>query len=222
MELFSTELILLSAIGLGLAHALDADHVMAVTGLFSGAPGFKTRLAFSMRWAIGHGMALCTIASLVIFFKASIPFKLSEVAESLVGLVLVLIGAGVFWQIFRSPVKLSIHQHGDYPAHIHWHDKQQPQYHGHTATLVGMLHGMAGSAPFLVLVPISDMGATQAYGYVVIFSLGVVLSMLIFGGLLGKGYTLIGRLSERLITMTRIVVATVSIGFGTRLLYDLM
>lgn len=221
MDLFSTELIFLTAIGLGLAHALDADHVMAVTGLFSKNPGYKSSLAFCFRWAIGHGIVLSLVATLVFFFKASIPYELSNIAESLVGLILVLIGLAVFWQIFRNPLRISIHQHGTDVAHVHWHAKEQPKNHGHTATLVGMLHGLAGSAPFLVLVPISEMGSVQAYSYVLIFSFGVVLSMLIFGALMGKGYQLLGRVSDRLMLITRAVVATLSIGFGARLLYGL-
>jgi high-affinity nickel permease len=82
--------VLTLAFGLGLMHALDADHIMAVSGLASARPGRRRALAFCARWAIGHGLSLLSIGAAVLLLGLAIPVSLSAHAESLVGVVLML------------------------------------------------------------------------------------------------------------------------------------
>ncbi|OMH32122.1 hypothetical protein [Motiliproteus sp. MSK22-1] len=224
------------AFGLGLVHALDADHIMAVSGLASRKPGFKSCLLFCRHWAVGHGLAITAIALMVFVFSAAIPEGVSELAESLVGVVLILIGGWTLWDIIRRKLKFNFHWHkvvsgSGYSIirHGHWQDQStrhnrslqqgSAQQQAHSALLVGMLHGTAGSAPLLVLIPLSKFGSvTEALGYVLLFSLGVIVSMLIFGGLMGKAYQSLARLGERVIAFVRSLVALSAIGFGSHLL----
>ncbi len=211
---------LILAFSLGLLHALDADHIMAVSGLASKRPTFKSCIRFCYHWATGHGLALLSIAACVYFFGIAIPESLSGFAESLVGIVLILIGAWTLFDVFRKGLLVSFHKHEPDIHHAHWHQKNHHKVQDHSALLVGVLHGIAGSAPLLVLLPLSKMGsATMAMSYVLLFGLGVITSMAIFGGLMAHGYRQLERFGDKLVNGARTFVALSAIILGSHLIY---
>ena len=241
MEPTGTTLVLMLAFGLGMLHALDADHVMVVSGLSSSDSGSGSRLrgslGFCLRWALGHGLVLLVIAAAVYLLGYSIPHSLSEVAESLVGAVLIVIGVMVIRDLFKQHAHLHFHKHGNIPAHAHWHvhedlhdrcsdhhaDKSHQHNHNHnhnhSAILVGMLHGMAGSAPLLALIPVAQQHSpVLGMFYVLLFSLGVLLSMLLFGGVLGTVFAWLERIGNQVVYTLRAIVAIAAIAFGGVLL----
>jgi nickel/cobalt exporter len=220
------------AFGLGMLHALDADHVMAVSGLASTRPGLRTSLQFCAKWAIGHGLSLLAIGAAVFLFGMAIPSELSTVAESLVGVVLIGIGVWIVWNLFNRKAHLHFHHHDGLPKHAHWHEHNsrdqhthnQPHNkdshkHEHSALFVGVLHGTAGSAPLLALIPLAKMHSPWiGMAYLSSFGVGVILAMLIFGGLLGGIYTWISRWGNQVVHTLRAIVAASSIGYGLYLL----
>lgn len=220
MDLITAESTLLLALGLGMLHALDADHIMAVSALTTKRASAKSCMRFCYHWAAGHGVTLFCIAGAVYIFGSAIPETLSHLAESLVGVVLVIIGGFALWDIARQKFNLSFHFHEPDIHHAHWHEKNHNRKKDHSALLVGMLHGVAGSAPLLILIPISKIGSPLlAMGYVFLFAVGVILSMLFFGGLLAQSYKKLAQLGDKVMTLTRTFVALGSIGFGGHLLY---
>jgi ABC-type nickel/cobalt efflux system permease component RcnA len=224
--------IITMAFGFGLLHALDADHVMAVSGLASTRPGFRNSLAFCARWAAGHGFALLVFGSAVFFLGMAIPVEISHWAESLVGLVLIGIGLWILVELGRKHAHLHFHQHDAMPRHAHWHTHDRNALkshteaghrHDHRAVMVGLLHGTAGSAPLLALIPLSKMGSPwYGFMYLVLFGFGVFVSMLIFGGVLGGLFTWLNRWGTRFVQILRGMVAASSVGFGSYLLYGSM
>lgn len=228
MDAHSSFAILSLAFGLGLLHALDADHIMAVSGLAAHRPGLRSSLRFCARWALGHGTVLLAIGGAVLLLGMAIPAGLSATAELLVGAVLIAIGAWVLWDLFRQRAHLHFHDHDNLPQHAHWHqhhDHHQPHHaaahrHEHNAVLVGLLHGTAGSAPLLTLLPLSAMNNSPWLGmlYLALFGAGVLLAMLLFGGLLGSAFHWLARWGNRSIQLLRGAVALNAIGFGGDLL----
>jgi nickel/cobalt exporter len=228
--------VLTLAFGLGMLHALDADHVMAVSGLASTRPGLRTSLQFCAKWAIGHGLSLTAIGAAVFLFGMAIPSELSAVAESLVGIVLIGIGAWIVWNLFDQNAHLHFHQHDGLPNHAHWHvhnsheqqppnqpHSKDPHKHKHSALFVGVLHGTAGSAPLLALIPLAKMHSPWVgMAYLLFFGAGVILAMLIFGGLLGGIYTWLSRWGNQVVRTLRAIVAASSIGFGIYLLQGMI
>ena len=213
------------AFGLGLLHALDADHVMAVTGLAATQSKTEQCLRFCRQWALGHGAAMLLIGSAVVLLGLAIPESLSAHAESLVGAVLIGLALWVFYDLYRRRLHLQFHQHGELPQHAHWLQKNTSSHSGkphgddHSALLVGLLHGTAGAAPFLLLLPLSSqISPFVSFGYILIFCTGVVCAMLLFGGLLGHLYDFLGRHGARMINGLRAVVALSSLAFGLHLL----
>lgn len=227
MEEVSLLAVLSLAFGLGLVHALDADHIVAVCGLASTRPDPRQSLAFCLRWAVGHGVTILVLGTAAVLLGAAIPETLSKYAENLVGLVLIGIGLWVLWDLRRNSVHLHFHQHEESSLHAHWHtheNKEEPHLaerhsHGHGAVLVGMLHGTAGLAPLLALAPLASQ--TSLWGviaYLAIFGLGVLVSMLAFGGLVGMIFRRAISWGGTMLNYLRGGVAFVSMGLGVFLL----
>lgn len=202
---------------LGMMHALDADHVMAISVLSVGQPTLGRTLRFSAHWALGHGGVLLCSGIMLFGLGLAIPESLQHLAEMAVGVLLIVLGLWCFWGFRQQRLSLEQHSHGQV-VHRHWHraGDQNAQGHGrkgHAPIFVGMLHGLAGSAPAMALIPAmaqGEMGA--AFGYLMLFSIGVMLSMVAFG--LGWG-SLLQRLNGRLLDWSRRLVATSSIVIGS-------
>lgn len=218
-------MILILAFGLGLLHSLDADHIMAVSNLASAQPGRKKIIRFCLHWALGHAVTLLVIGLLVFALGFSLPSSLSLYAEAVVGLVLIIIGIIVLADVIRQHAHIHFHQHDGLPSHAHWHShkKENSHRHAHTAVFVGMLHGLAGSAPLLALIPIA-MSEQPLYGfmYLIIFSLGVLFAMLLFGGVLGFFTNKILAASESLFRWVRGVLGIGAIGAGGMLILEIV
>ncbi|HEX9626070.1 MAG TPA: sulfite exporter TauE/SafE family protein [Acidiferrobacterales bacterium] len=209
------------AFGLGLMHALDADHIMAVSGLASARR--RGALAFCARWAVGHGLTLLGIGAAVLLLGMAIPERLSAVAEAAVGAVLIAIGAFVLWDLWRRRLHLHFHTHGGLPPHAHWHTHARDRgahRHRHGALLVGVMHGAAGSAPLLALLPVAGRTAPWfGMAYLLAFGVGVLAAMLVFGGLIGVVFERLSRRGDVLLRATRALVALGAMGFGAVLLH---
>lgn len=234
IELWS---VLFLAFGLGMLHALDADHIIAISGLSSQKPDRKDSLLFCMRWAFGHGGALLLIGGAVMFFGMAIPDSLSVIAENLVGVVLIIIGLMVLWDIYRQRAHLHFHRHDGSLDHAHWHSHKNSQRryatelhkkdnhkhnHNHAPVFVGVLHGVAGSAPLLALLPLSQMVSPWVgMSYLFLFGFGVFIVMVIFGGVLGQVFGLMKQWGNSFINSLRLSVSLLSIVYGVKLVMDI-
>lgn len=177
---------------------------------------------------MGHGLVLLISGFLLFAFGVMIPESLQTVAEASVGVLLIVLGLSCFWQFRKEKIKLQPHSHGDI-THTHWHEEghekiaveHKEQADGlkkddlHKPVFVGVLHGLAGSAPALALIPAVSSGqVTVALSYLVLFSVGVMLSMVLFG----LGFANIQRFLQsryhRVFEVSRRVLASASIVFG--------
>ena len=192
------ESLALMALGftLGLIHALDADHVMAVSAMNNTRSGWINAVVVSSQWALGHGGVLLASGLLLFGLGIGIPESLALIAERLIGVFLIGMGILCFWRFRIERIALTEHHHGDL-KHLHWHVEGDERHadvsdhsrkQAHTPVLVGALHGLAGTAPALALVPVAmQTSPLIAVGYLSLFSVGVMLAMLTFG--LGFGVT---------------------------------
>lgn len=226
MEIANLYTLITLALGLGIVHALDADHIMAVSALSSSNTNPRNSINFCLRWAIGHGTTLIIIGSGVFLFGMAIPDQLSIYADHAVGIILIAIGLFILFKLHRHNIHLHYHQHDGLPEHAHWHahstgeqHHKDPHQHNHSAVMVGILHGAAGSAPLLVLIPVAKL-ATPVYGllYLMVFSVAVVIAMVVFGGLLGNLYHWLSRYGTQAIKLLRLSIASGAIIVGGMLL----
>jgi len=219
----------------GIVHALDADHVMAVSVLSARKPGFLKTLKFCVSWALGHGGMLLVIGALFFGLGYQLPEGLQLMAEAGVGVLLIVIGVFCFWRIHKQNLHLKSHCHGDL-VHTHWHKEshkvshtesnqdqldKNPAQTSHAPMMVGMLHGLAGSAPALALVPLFSQGQQSGVeqlfyvaAYLLVFSLGVLISMSLFGLGLGFAQKKLASFNTRLFQWSRYLVATCSVLIG--------
>ena len=213
--------------GAGLVHALDADHVAAVSALAVRGNKWSRVMRVSGAWAIGHGATLLLVGAAVYVLGFAIPERLAAVAEQSVGLILIAVGISVIVQVVRSRAHIHTHTHDDLPPHAHLHthegdsehEAQTSHRHEHRAVLVGTVHGLAGSAPLLALIPLSQVGSSAtAMAYLAVFGLGVFVSMAVFGGLFGGLISWGSRSSQRLVVGIPAATGTLSVLFGTWLL----
>lgn len=215
--------VLVTGFGLGVVHAFDADHVMAVSALSSRKPGVVRTLGYSLRWALGHGGVLMLAGFLLFGLGLQLPQTLVHWAEASVGLLLIGIGLMCFWRFRSQQVSLVPHRHGELEhthlkvaGHDHGDEGATPAGDRHGPVMVGMLHGLAGSAPALALVPIVTQGQfAVAVTYLLLFSVGVMLAMCVFGLGFGSVQSWLRHQSVRVFQVSRYLVASGSVGLGS-------
>ena len=189
----STDAIALAtAAMLGCLHALEVDHMVAVTTFVSRRPTAAAAVRFGLRWGLGHSLAVLAAGGLLLGTGLRWPARLDASGEALVGLMLFALGA---WAL-ASARKLHLHssqEHGGH-AHLHLHPGGHPHGHPHGAaappghphdhgaiTLVGLLHGLAGTTGVVALVPVTMMGRVGlGLGYLACFGIGVTAAMSLF------------------------------------------
>src|SRR5262249_13179221 len=150
---------------LGMQHALEVDHVAAVSSVVSQRKGIRSISWHGAVWGIGHTLTLLLVAGGCILLKATLDDALAEKLELGVGIMLVGLGAHVLWRLWRDRVHFGSHRHGDGTLHMHAHSHRGEQVAHHRSVhehehrelvpwrtlLVGTMHGMAGSAALVVL-----------------------------------------------------------------------
>lgn len=229
MEFSNLYALITLALSLGIVHALDADHIMAVSALTSTNNNPRNKIRFCVRWAIGHGATLLIIGCCVYLLGMAIPDQLSRYAEHAVGLVLIAIGLFLLFTLRQKKIHVHFHKHDGLPEHAHWHFHHQTHNnavdgkqhhktahrHNHSAVMVGILHGAAGSAPLLVLLPIAQL-ENPGYGviYLLVFSLSVLTCMALFGGVLDFVYQWISLRGNRIFKLLRVSIALGTIAAG--------
>jgi ABC-type nickel/cobalt efflux system permease component RcnA len=210
-----TLLPLATALLLGFQHALEADHMVAVTTFVAGRPSAPGAVRFGFRWGFGHSLAVLAFGGLLLVTGLRWPARYDALGEALVGIMLVGLG---LWAI-RTARKLHVHlpaEHGDHlhlhahpapaPAHQHGHDPHHPHQHdaahaarhapaaveagphlhthGHGITLVGLMHGLAGSTAVVALIPVTMIGRLDVgLAYLAVFGVGVTLAMMLYASI---------------------------------------
>lgn len=204
---------LVVAFGLGLIHAFDADHVMALSVFATRGRGAGEGARAGLRWSLGHGLVILAVGLLLLGAGRALPASASILADRAVGLVMIGLGVYVWIELARRRAHLHFHAHDGLPPHAHWHDHARARAadgaavsaqaeaptavehrHEHGALFVGALHGLAGSAPILAVLPVARHSPALALAYLVLFGLGVAVAMVGVSGLLGH---VAGRLSAR-------------------------
>jgi sulfite exporter TauE/SafE len=174
---------------LGARHALDADHIVAVSTLLTDHPTWKRSGSVGFWWGMGHTATLLAVGLTVIWFKVSIPDRVAERLEFAVGVMLVLLGGSLALTLVRERWHVHLHRHdGGSHAHLHSHRLRADHRHGHwfavKPVLVGMVHGLAGSAALMLLVLAAVQSAWEGMAYILVFGVGSIAGMVCVGMLI--------------------------------------
>ncbi|MBE9549317.1 MAG: urease accessory protein [Proteobacteria bacterium] len=227
--------LLLLGLLLGLRHALEADHVAAVASLSSRKQSLSHSIRQGVAWGIGHTITLFVFGAIVIFMDTVIPGYLAKKLELAVGIMLIVLGGDVLRRVIRNKVHFHSHQHENGGAHFHAHShagqrlsRHQELKHDHQhsqafpvrALMVGLMHGMAGSAAVILLTFDAGTSALQGMLYILLFGIGSMLGM----ALLSVAITLPMRLFAKQLTWAhnsfQVLVGCLTIGIGVLMLFE--
>jgi hypothetical protein len=214
---------------LGMQHALEADHIAAVSSIAARRSHVADIVKHGLTWGLGHTLTLFVFAGAAILLGHRIPESVARPIETAVGLMLVGLGSHVLWRLWRDRVHFHQHGHGDGTVHFHAHSHagetaphtRATHVHDHgfrwRTLLVGLMHGMAGSAALLVLAVTQASSPAVGLGYVALFGVGSMIGM----GMLSAVIAVPLAVSARSLTWANrglqgaVGLATVAIGIMT-------
>ena len=233
---------------LGMRHATDPDHVLAVTTIVARYHAMREAALIGICWGIGHTITILIVGGGIILFGWVIPPRAGLSIEFAVGIMLVLLGVFTLWSLFRrvdetvvaargshGHVHSHAHSHGDYiHTHPHGHD---PETHPHPPErtpvvwldrhfgrvrgyrllrpfLIGMVHGLAGSAAVALLVLAAIQSTGWALFYLMLFGAGTIVGMMTITIALAVPFAYTDRRFARLNRGLRFASGVLSLAFG--------
>jgi ABC-type nickel/cobalt efflux system permease component RcnA len=176
---------LLIALVLGLRHASDPDHLVAVTSLVA-ADGGDVRGAARLGawWGAGHAAVLLVLGVPLILFKSSMPGWLESGAETAVGIVILALALRIVFKWARGDFRAGRHGHGTggLPEHRHLREGEGPHRHRRVRTPgqalgIGLLHGLAGTGAVALLLIAALPSKLEAAAALVVFAPMSAVSM---------------------------------------------
>ena len=212
---------------LGIKHAIEPDHVIAVSTIASQSKKLWHASLAGVFWGIGHTLTLFITGVILILMKGQIPDKWAMSLEFLVGIMLVFLGIKTI--ISFKNIHIHHHQHdGDDHKHVHSHENSGQHHHKHNhrnasylqSTLIGLVHGLAGSGAMVLLTMSTVESIKEAAIYILIFGAGTVIGMLFFTTIIGIPFVL----SNKRKTISRplgIITGVISTVFGLYYMYNL-
>lgn len=221
----STFSVLLIGFVLGLQHAIEADHLAAVSAIVSEKKSLFTASIIGGLWGLGHTISLFTIGALVIFLKVQISESAEAKLEAIVGVMLILLGLNALRKLFTEKVHVHTHEHGTREhVHIHSHRDEPAEVSHHRLSprsiFIGMVHGLAGSAALMLLVVPTISSPVIAMLYILIFGVGSIGGMMAMSFLIGLPFHLTANRFDFLNKGIRLVAGLFSLGLGAFIVYE--
>ncbi|HEX9500986.1 MAG TPA: high-affinity nickel-transport family protein [Thermoanaerobaculia bacterium] len=244
--MFSALSILSLGLLLGLRHATDSDHVIAVSTIVSRERSLAKAARIGALWGVGHSLTILAVGAPLILFRWTISPNLGAAMELAVALMLIVLGVASLIDVRRGTTSNSshshFHRHGDHiHRHPHLHETAGSPHddaaHGHAEdatalgaidraagrlrayglirpVVVGVVHGLAGSAAIAVMVLAAIRTPLLAVGYLLVFGLGTILGMVMLTTAIALPVVATGNRSLATNRSLRIAFALVSLCFG--------
>jgi hypothetical protein len=217
---------------LGMRHAMDADHLAAVATLATRG-GIAQTVRQGLAWGTGHTVTLLAFGGAVLLLGLVVPAKAAQGLEAVVGVMLVLLGADVLHRLRRDQVHFHEHRHADGVRHFHAHSHRgerslhDPAQHRHAhlhgfplrALVVGMVHGMAGTAALVLLSLEAMPSVAWGLAYIAIFGLGSIIGMALLSAAIAVPLRLSSRHLNHVHGALVAVVGLATMGLGGVMVY---
>ncbi|HLM68143.1 MAG TPA: hypothetical protein VK358_11475 [Longimicrobium sp.] len=166
----------MTALVAGFAHALEPDHMAAVTTFVSRRPRPMQAVRFGVRWGAGHSAAILVVGCVLVALNVRLPEVLARGLEFGVGMMLLGLGSWLLWNVLHERA----HRAAGDAGHAHGHA------HGGGSLWVGVAHGLAGTAPLIAVLPVALMQSPWLAGaYLLLFGVGTTLAMALYALLAG-------------------------------------
>ena len=240
---------------LGMRHATDPDHVIAVTTIVSNQRSSVRAAFIGAFWGVGHTVTIFVVGAGIILFNLVIPVRVGLSMELSVAVMLMILGLINIAGFLRSmPVKSTQndeeekvvhshpHSHGDY-VHNHSH-AHQPGGHSHSPDhtplawmdrafgksnlyvylrpfVVGVVHGLAGSAAVALLVLTTIRNVHWAIAYLLVFGVGTIAGMMLITMSIASAFTMAGKGRQKFSRRLALASGVLSLGFGVFVAYQI-
>jgi high-affinity nickel-transport protein len=240
---------------LGMRHATDADHVIAVATIVARERSARSAALIGTAWGLGHTLTILVVGGAIILLGGVIPPRVGMSMEMAVGFMLCILGLvnlrGVTGWLRETVDEIRngsarhihshAHQHGDY-VHTHAHG-HEPESHPHDPNrtpvswldrhfgrigvyqlvrplLVGIVHGLAGSAAVTLLVLATIQNSRWALLYLSVFGLGTIAGMMLVTAAIGVPFARTGKRFTRMHRTLRFASGAISLVFGVFFAYE--
>jgi ABC-type nickel/cobalt efflux system permease component RcnA len=241
--------VLLLGLLFGVQHATDPDHVVAVATIVARTRRFAAGALVGAFWGVGHTVTVTAVGIAIVAFNVALGPRMALTLEMLVAVMLVALGVVRILRVFRDsdPVPMAHlgepHAHESGPAlhsHVHAHaDAVHRHPHAHPparllralqtvgpaqalrSALVGLVHGLAGSAAVALLVLSTIRGTAETIGYLLVFGIGTILGMTAITGVLSLPFTVRAPRLEGARRALTLGVGALSLGFGLYLVFQI-
>jgi len=240
---------------LGMRHATDPDHVIAVTTIVSSQSRRMRAALIGAFWGVGHTVTIFVVGAGIILFNLVIPVRVGLSMELSVAVMLIVLGLVNVAGYARSMPAGSIHNHdgeevihshphshGDY-VHNHPHS-HQPEAHPHPPDqtplawldhvfgrvglyqylrpfVVGVVHGLAGSAAVALLVLTTIRNSQWAIAYLLVFGVGTIAGMMLITMSLASAFTMVGKGRQTFSHRLALASGLLSLSFGLFVAYQI-
>jgi len=217
---------------LGLRHAVEADHVAAVASLTTKTSKIRDAIPLGLLWGMGHTITIFTVGAVVMSMDQLIPERVAGMLELAVGFMLLWLGSDVLWRLWRDRIHFHIHTHMDGVRHFHAHGHNNDRDHSASAhqhshpvrikcraLLVGIMHGMAGSAAVIVLTASQAPSFASGMVYIAIFGLGSILGMGLLTTVISWPMHVAAKSMGAVYTTLTASVGVITVGLGLSIIY---
>ncbi len=221
------------ALGLvfGLKHAVEADHLAAVSTIVSQRKGLLSSSVVGGLWGLGHTISLLIAGVAVLLLHVKIGARTAMALELCVALMLIALGANALRKLLRGgEIHAHSHVHGGH-AHFHPHIDDEPAeaipatHHGlrlnARPVLVGMVHGLAGSAALMLLVLSTIPSAAMGFMFIAVFGAGSIGGMTVMSALVSLPLQFTADRFKRINWGVQVLAAVFSLGLGALMAYQI-
>ena len=238
---------------LGMRHATDPDHVIAVTTIVSNQKNSMRAALIGAFWGVGHTLTIFVVGAGIILFNLVIPVRVGLSMELSVAVMLIILGLWNVAGFLRSvPASASVpdreekivhshpHSHGDFVhnhPHTHQHENHPDSdvpldwmdrvfgkvslYQYLRPLIVGIVHGLAGSAAVALLVLTTIRNVHWAVAYLLIFGVGTIAGMMLITMSLASAFTMMGKGRQKFSRRLALASGLLSLGFGLFVAYQI-
>jgi ABC-type nickel/cobalt efflux system permease component RcnA len=241
---------------LGMRHATDPDHVIAVTTIVSNQRNKMRAALIGAFWGVGHTVTIFVVGAGIILFNLVIPVRVGLSMELSVAVMLIFLGLMNVTSFLRSMPTGSIpnnnneekivhahpHSHGDFiHSHPHTHESEaHPDATDQTPVawldrafgrigvyqylrpfVVGVVHGLAGSAAVALLVLTTIRNVQWAIVYLLVFGVGTIAGMMLITMSLASAFSMVGKGRQKFSHRLALASGLISLGFGLLVAYQI-
>jgi ABC-type nickel/cobalt efflux system permease component RcnA len=238
---------------LGMRHATDPDHVVAVTTIVSRQRNLLKAAFTGIFWGIGHTITIFIVGAAIILFDVVIPARIGLSMELSVGLMLIILGVMNIVSFMRTSSTIArvqaesqvVHTHahshgGNVHTHVHGHGPETHTHNDPTSLswldrlfgqiglyqqlrplVVGIVHGLAGSAAVALLILTTIRNPRWALVYLLVFGIGTIAGMMLITMSIASAFNFFGRSNENFSHWLGFASGLVSLLFGLFVAYDM-